>query len=374
MVTVPLAMDYGLRGALSVSGGWIARGERLLADEPEGLSTGISRWCAARTSSTWASSSARRSRFSARELAVRHGDRSLETTALVFEGAIRVWTGDVEAGIAILDEATAAATSGELDPLATGIVYCVTIDSCQALATADALPSGPRSPTAGAIASTSPAFPGRAASTGLRSSGSAATGRRRRSGRSRPARSFDYNRSVTAAGFYEIGEIRRRQGAFAAAEEAYRKADDLGRDLQPGLALLRLAQGRSMRRGRRSGERLRARSSIRWVAPSVFPLRSRSRLPQVELRRARRPRTSSRGSPTCTRSTGAGHPCSRAPSSSPTAASGLPSTTGTAPRRRFAPRGTPGTRSGLPTRRRRRACSSASRTAGKETRTGPRRS
>jgi class 3 adenylate cyclase len=54
----------------------------------------------------------------------------------------------------------------------------------------------------------------------------------------------DYNRSVTAAGFYEIGEIRRRQGDFAAAEEAYRKADDLGRDPQPGLALLRLAQGK----------------------------------------------------------------------------------------------------------------------------------
>ena len=69
----------------------------------------------------------------ARELGASYGDRSLETTALVFEGAIRVWTGDVTDGLAILDEATAAATSGELDPLATGIIYCVTIDSCQAL-------------------------------------------------------------------------------------------------------------------------------------------------------------------------------------------------------------------------------------------------
>jgi class 3 adenylate cyclase len=54
----------------------------------------------------------------------------------------------------------------------------------------------------------------------------------------------DYNRFVTSGGFYEIGEIRRRRGDFAAAEEAYRKASELGRDPQPGLALLRLAQGK----------------------------------------------------------------------------------------------------------------------------------
>ena len=54
----------------------------------------------------------------------------------------------------------------------------------------------------------------------------------------------DYNRWVTAGGFYEIGEIRRRRGDFAAAEEAYRKANELGHDSQPGLSLLRLAQGK----------------------------------------------------------------------------------------------------------------------------------
>ncbi|HEX3254992.1 MAG TPA: adenylate/guanylate cyclase domain-containing protein, partial [Gaiellaceae bacterium] len=50
---------------------------------------------------------------------------------------------------------------------------------------------------------------------------------------------------TTAAGFYEIGEIRRRRGDFAAAEEAYRQAKEWGRDPQPGLSLLRLAQGKT---------------------------------------------------------------------------------------------------------------------------------
>src|SRR5690606_20611711 len=54
----------------------------------------------------------------------------------------------------------------------------------------------------------------------------------------------DFNNVITAAGYYEIGEVRRRRGEFAAAMEAYREADALGHDAQPGLSLLRLAEGR----------------------------------------------------------------------------------------------------------------------------------
>jgi class 3 adenylate cyclase len=54
----------------------------------------------------------------------------------------------------------------------------------------------------------------------------------------------DFDRHITAGGYYEIGEIRRRRGDFAAAEEAYRTANELGGDPQPGLALLRLAEGK----------------------------------------------------------------------------------------------------------------------------------
>ncbi|GAA1186796.1 hypothetical protein GCM10009584_31180 [Ornithinimicrobium humiphilum] len=54
----------------------------------------------------------------------------------------------------------------------------------------------------------------------------------------------DFNYWVTGNGLYEVAEIRRVRGAFAAAVETYRRADDLGRDPQPGLALLRLAEGK----------------------------------------------------------------------------------------------------------------------------------
>jgi len=49
---------------------------------------------------------------------------------------------------------------------------------------------------------------------------------------------------ITASGHYEIAEIRRRRGDFAGAEEAYRVSSEMGREPQPGLSLLRLAEGK----------------------------------------------------------------------------------------------------------------------------------
>jgi class 3 adenylate cyclase len=56
---------------------------------------------------------------------------------------------------------------------------------------------------------------------------------------------------VAASAFYELGELQLRMGDFAAAEEAFRQAHGLGVEPQPGLALLRLANGdvESARRG-----------------------------------------------------------------------------------------------------------------------------
>src|SRR5688572_21140525 len=45
-----------------------------------------------------------------------------------------------------------------------------------------------------------------------------------------------------AEALYALAEIRRRRGDLAAAEHSYLQAHELGRDPQPGLALVRLAQ------------------------------------------------------------------------------------------------------------------------------------
>jgi ATP/maltotriose-dependent transcriptional regulator MalT len=51
------------------------------------------------------------------------------------------------------------------------------------------------------------------------------------------------NRPATGQAYYQQGELHRLQGDFDAAEAAYRDAIRFGREPQPGVALLRLAQG-----------------------------------------------------------------------------------------------------------------------------------
>jgi class 3 adenylate cyclase len=52
-----------------------------------------------------------------------------------------------------------------------------------------------------------------------------------------------WNPRIAGAAFYELGEVRLRLGELAQAEQAFREADEFGRTPEPGLSLLRLAQG-----------------------------------------------------------------------------------------------------------------------------------
>jgi class 3 adenylate cyclase len=246
MLAVMLTMDHQVRGAMSVAGGWLARAERLLANEEESAAHGhlaLARGIYAFDHGELGKAGEEISL--ARELGARFGDRNLESMALVFEGTVLVSTGEVERGLTLLDEATAAAVSGELDPLATGIIYCVTIGSCQELGDCGRAAEWTEEANRWCDRLDVTGFPGicrvhRAEIMRLRGEWPKAEEQALRA----CEELHDYNRFVTAAGFYEIGEIRRRRGDFAAAEDAYRKANELGRSPQPGLALLRLAQGK----------------------------------------------------------------------------------------------------------------------------------
>ena len=164
--------------------------------------------------------------------------------SIVFNGSMLVRKGQVDEGLALLDEATAAAVSGELEPLTAGIVYCVTIDSCQSLGDCRRAAEWTDAANKWCDRLDVTGFPGvcrvhRAEILRLRGEWPQAEEQALQACNELG----DYNRWVTASGFYEIGEIRRRRGEFAAAEEAYRRANELGRDPQPGWPCLRLAQG-----------------------------------------------------------------------------------------------------------------------------------
>jgi class 3 adenylate cyclase len=245
-LAVMLSIDHLNRGAMSVSSGWLARADRLLAGEPEGIEHGhlaLARGMTAIDMGEFDKASTEFPR--AHELGARFGDRDLEAMALVFEGTVLVSKGEVAEGLALLDEATAAAVSGELQPLATGMVYCVTIHSCQTLGDCGRAAEWTDAANRWCDRLDVTGFPGacrihRAEITRLRGEWPQAEEQAIQACEELQ----DYNRFVTAGGFYEIGEIGRRRGDFAAAEDAYRKANELGRNPQPGLALLRLAQGK----------------------------------------------------------------------------------------------------------------------------------
>jgi class 3 adenylate cyclase len=246
LLAIMLSGDYAKKGAVSVASGWLSRATRLLADEPEGVEHGHLALAGGMAAVMMGQlQPAEEDLARAHELAARFGDRNLEAMAMVFKGTVLVMSGQVEDGLALLDEATAAAVSGELEPLATGLVYCVTIHSCQTLGDCGRAAEWTTAANRWCDRLDVSGFPGacrihRAEIMRLQGDWDRAE--------EQAVQACDelggYFDLITAAGFYEIGEIRRRRGDFAAAEEAYGKASELGHNLQPGLALLRLAQGK----------------------------------------------------------------------------------------------------------------------------------
>jgi class 3 adenylate cyclase len=248
MVAMALAKDHYAKQAASIGAAWVARAERLLADEPECVEHGyLERLLSViafegRADFDAALAHARR----AREIATKFGDRELQAVALHDQGRVLVAKGEVAEGMALVDEATSAAVSGELSPYNTGVVYCNTITACKELAdyrrAGDWTEAAKRWCDRQAISG----FPGmcrvyRASVMLVRGAWSEAELEARRA----CDELMEFNLGYAAEAFYELGELRMRQGDFAAAHEAFEQAHELGRDPQPGVAVLRLAEGKT---------------------------------------------------------------------------------------------------------------------------------
>jgi DNA-binding CsgD family transcriptional regulator len=132
-VAIYLAAEYRIAGNASVANGWLGRGARLLegCDECPGRV-----WLHIERSKRAASfEEAEREAQTAVELARRLADTALEGVALSHAGRAQVRLGDETAGLALLDEAMAIATSVECDdPMAIGDACCTTLTACEQLA------------------------------------------------------------------------------------------------------------------------------------------------------------------------------------------------------------------------------------------------
>src|SRR5713226_3711718 len=246
-IATELVRDYFSKREQAVAQAWLSRAERLLEHEPECVERAwfIRSRAAIAFEGLHDSEAALAYARQTLDMATRLGNRDLMALGLHDQGRILARMGRVDEGTPMMDEATVAAVSGELTAWVTAVIYCNTIMTCEGLA--DYRRAGEWTEAAKrwcerqAIAG----FPGmcrvyRAEIIRLRGAWTEAE----REARHACEELREFNVGYSAAALYEIGEIRLRMGDFAAAEEVFRQAHDLGREPQPGLAMLRLAQGK----------------------------------------------------------------------------------------------------------------------------------
>jgi DNA-binding CsgD family transcriptional regulator len=243
-----VGMHLSIRGEMGRATGWLGRAQRLVErQERDCIEQGyllfppMFQYEAAGDYEAAAATAA-----DAAEIGERFGDADLFALAVQAQGILLVKLGRVLEGLGLLDEAMVAVTAGELSPIVSGLVYCGVIEGCQ-----EAYELRRAQEWTAALTRWCEQQPDMVSFTGrclvhraeimqLHGAWQEALEEARRAGwRCAQVR----NQAAAAQAFYQQAEIYRLQGEFAAAEEAYREASRCGWEPQPGLALLRLAQG-----------------------------------------------------------------------------------------------------------------------------------
>ena len=242
-----IGFRLAFQGEDAPSSGWFARARRL-TDGRETVLAGyllIPVWIEQMTSGDWEGGCA--NTIEAAAIGERFGDPDLVALAEIELGQGLMAQGKVVEGLRLVDESMVAVTSGELSPIVAGIVYCNTIDFCRRAQELRRAREWTAALTrwceqqSGMVAHTGICLVHRAELMTLGGDWREALDELRGL-----AERFDQGalgRHARAHGAYQRGEVLRLRGDFDAAEAAYRDASKLGREPQPGLALLRLSQG-----------------------------------------------------------------------------------------------------------------------------------
>jgi DNA-binding CsgD family transcriptional regulator len=243
-----VAFTLLLEGDLAPADGWLARARRVIGPEerecpeqglfllPDAVLAG-----GAGDFATCEDVAAR-----AAEIGARSGDADLLSLALHFQGRAMVLQGRVRAGLVLLDEAMVAVIADEVWPPVAGNLYCSMIDACHDISdlrrahewTAALGNWWAKQPDM--VTFTGQCLVHRAELLQLQGAWSEAIEEVERA-RERLDRAAD--KYATGAALYREAEIHRALGDFSSAEDGYRGASLWGHETQPGLALLRLAEG-----------------------------------------------------------------------------------------------------------------------------------
>jgi ATP/maltotriose-dependent transcriptional regulator MalT len=243
-----IGMTLATRGERGPAGGWFGRAQRLV--ERDGSDCVERGWLLVPLSLQQEAAGDYEAAFAtlshAIEIGERFRDSDLLAGAIQFQGLLRIKQGRAEEGLRLLDEAMVGVTAGEVSPELTGVVYCAVILGCE-----EAFDTRRAQEWTSALAHWCELQPQMVAFTGRCLAHRAGILERRGAwsdalAEARLARErceAAMNRGAAGQALYQEGELLRLQGKFDAAEGVYREANTYGRQPQPGLALLRLAQG-----------------------------------------------------------------------------------------------------------------------------------
>ena len=243
-----MGMESIQRGEMAQGGGWLARGARLVEETGyDGVEPGfllIPQALQALMGGRPADAFAIFEQVAA--IAERFDDADLRTMGRLGRGQSLIAMVETRRGVALLDEAMTAVISGEVSPIASGIVYCAVIEACQSM-----FDLRRAQEWTGALERWWQSQPDmvpfrgnclvfRAELMRFHGAWGEATdeAERAREWLSRPP-----PEPAVGEAIYQLAELDRLRGAFEAAEAGYREAGAWGRLPEPGLALLQLAQG-----------------------------------------------------------------------------------------------------------------------------------
>lgn len=244
-----VGMFLMLRGRHAEGGGWLGRAGRVLEDRaPDCVERGYLVIPAAlQALGSGDPAGAHEMLVHAAAVADRFHDPDLVALSRLGRGQALVAMGEVRRGVAMLDEAMVAVTVGDVSPAAAGIIYCALILACR-----DIFDWGRAQEWTVALsrwsAEQQDLWPYRGQCLVHRSEIMQLRGEWADAAMEvqQACEHLAEPRGAPALGMahYQLGELLRLRGDFARAEQAYRAAGEAGHAVQPGLALLRLAQGR----------------------------------------------------------------------------------------------------------------------------------
>ncbi|MCO5316893.1 MAG: hypothetical protein M9942_00490 [Microthrixaceae bacterium] len=244
MVAMFLMIDTGL---MSPVRGWLRRAETLLGEDPEG---GVNAVVAAvRTYERFMCGdfdAAREHSARAVELGTRHGDPAAVVIGRTAAARVMILDGAVDDGVSRLEDIGALLMSGEVDPLTSGMMLCEVVCAAQGLARhdmaaewTDAMQRWGRGAAFGGLRGRCRVH----AAEILRVSGPCSDAEDEALGACDDLR--PWMRREFGWPLAELGNIRLRKGDLLGAEEAFTAAHEHVWCPHPGLALVRLAEGRT---------------------------------------------------------------------------------------------------------------------------------